>query len=58
MQDDGTKQATNHYCTFNVYLDDRNCAKHVTPYVGIKVNNLWKGKYKKAVLNSFKVQFR
>jgi predicted RNA-binding protein YlxR (DUF448 family) len=58
MQDDGTKQATNHYFTFNVLLDDRNSTNHVAPYVRIEVNNLWKEMCKKAVLNSFKVQVR
>jgi len=42
MQDDGTEQATNHYCTFNIYLDECNSDKHVAPYVRIKVKNLWK----------------
>ena len=44
--------------TFNVYVDDCTSAKRVVPYVGIKVNNLWKEMCKQAVLNSFTVQFR
>jgi hypothetical protein len=55
MQDNGTKQITNHSYTFIVYLTVCNSVKHVEPYVRIEVNNLCKEMWKKAVLNTFTV---